>query len=92
MSSQTLDLVSPKPNVGMTHRGADLIRREDENRKSELPSRRARQDGIESLAELAVMPNAPVALGRTSPTNRGFANDGIGTPLLVGRLRRLHDG
>lgn len=62
------------------------------NRKSELSSRRARQDGIESLAELAVIPNAPVALGRTSPTNRGFASDGNGTALLVGRLRRLHDG
>lgn len=56
MSSQTLVLISPKANVGMTRRGADLIRREDENRKSELPSRRARQDGIESLAELAVIP------------------------------------
>lgn len=92
MSSQTLDLISPKANVGMTRRGADLIRREDENRKSELPSRHARQDGIESLAELAVIPNAPVALGRTSPTNRGFASDGNGTALFVGRLRRLHEG
>lgn len=71
-----MDLISPMANVGMTRRGADLIRREGENRKSELPSRRARQDGIESLAELAVIPNAPVALGRTSPTNRGFASDG----------------
>lgn len=38
MSSRTSDLISPKVNVGMLRRGADLIRREDENRLSELPS------------------------------------------------------
>lgn len=92
MSSQTLDLISPKANVGMTRHGADLIRRQDENRPSELPSRHARQDGNRNLAELAVMPNGAVALGRTSPTNRRFASDGNGTALLVGRLRRLHEG
>lgn len=82
MSSRTSDLISPKANVGMIRRGADLIKREDENCQCELPSRRARQDGIENLIELAVIPDGP-SPGRASPTNRGFASNGRRTALLV---------
>lgn len=62
MSSRTSDLIRPKDNVGMTGRGADLIRRADENHQCELPSQRARQRHRKSH-ELAVIPNSP---GRTA--------------------------
>lgn len=69
MSSRTSDLISPKASVGMIRRGADLIKREDENCQCELPSRRARQDGIENLIELAVIPDGPSRLAaQAQPT------------------------